>query len=90
MSTPPGLFDAKVSLFFSFKQLYNYKQQLIIIIRKQLLVRLEEAHAVKVLDCDIVVSEFKLRSSYYVHFWTYTLGKGMNPLISLAMGYYYH
>ncbi len=33
------------------------------------------------LDCDIVVSEFKLQSCYYIHFRTNTLGKGMNPLI---------
>ena len=26
-----------------------------------------------VLDCDIVVSGFKLQSCYYVHFWTNTL-----------------
>ena len=34
------------------------------------------------LDCDIVVSELQLR---YVHFRTYTLGTGMNPLIPPAM-----
>ena len=27
----------------------------------------------KVLNCDIVVSEFELQSCYYGHFWTYTL-----------------
>ena len=41
---------------------------------------------VKVLDYGIVVSEFKLQSHYYIHFWTNTLGKGMNPLILPAMG----
>ena len=30
-----------------------------------------------VLDCDIIVIEFKLQSLYYVHFWTTTFGKGM-------------
>ena len=39
------------------------------------------ALVVKVLDCRIVVSEFKLQSRYYVHFWTNTLGKGMNLFI---------
>ena len=34
---------------------------------------------VKELDCAIVVSEFKLQSCYYVHFWTNALGKGINP-----------
>ena len=34
----------------------------------------------------IVVSEFELQSLYYVHFWTNTLGKGMNPLIHPARG----
>ena len=40
----------------------------------------------KVMDCGIVVSEFVLQSRYYVHFQVDTLGKGMNPLILLAMG----
>ena len=31
-------------------------------------------------------SEFELQSCYYVHFWTNTLGKGKNLLISPAMG----
>ena len=30
---------------------------------------------VKVMDCEIVVSEFKLQSRYYVHFRANTLGK---------------
>ena len=34
-----------------------------------------------VLDCGIVVSGFELQSRYYVHFWIYTLGKGMKLLI---------
>ena len=42
---------------------------------------------VKSLDCRIVVSEFELQSRYYVHFWTNTFGKGMNPLILPSMGY---
>ena len=41
---------------------------------------------VKAMDCEIVVSKFKLQSGYYVHFWTNTLGKGMNPFILPAMG----
>ena len=41
---------------------------------------------VKVMDCGIVVSELVFQSRYYVHFWTNTLGKGMNPLILPAMG----
>ena len=39
-----------------------------------------------VLDCDIVVSEFELRSCYYVYFRTNTRGKGMNHLNPTAMG----
>ena len=39
-----------------------------------------------VLDCDIVVSDLKLQSSYYVNFKTNTLGKGMNPLILPGVG----
>ena len=30
------------------------------------------------LDSDIVVGEFDLQSSYYVHFWTSSLGKGID------------
>ena len=42
---------------------------------------------VKMIDCKIVVSKFKLQLRYYVHFWANTLGKGMmNPLILPAMG----
>ena len=41
---------------------------------------------VKAMDCEIVVSEFKLQSRYYVHFRANTLGKVMNPLILPAMG----
>ena len=39
---------------------------------------------VKVLNCGIIASKFKLRSCYYVHFWT--LEKRMNPFILPAMG----
>ena len=41
---------------------------------------------VKAMDCEIVVSKFKLQSRYYIHFRTNTLGKSMNPLILPAMG----
>ena len=40
---------------------------------------------VKALDCGIIVSMFELQLRYYVHFWTNTLGKGMNTLILPAM-----
>ena len=39
----------------------------------------------KVLDCGRVVNEFELQTRYYVHFWTKTLWKNMNPLIPPAM-----
>ena len=38
---------------------------------------------VKVLGCGIVVSEFELKSRYYVHFRTNTIWKGINHLILL-------
>ena len=38
---------------------------------------------VNVLDCELVVNEFKIQSRYDVHFRTNTRGKGMNPLIQL-------
>ena len=41
---------------------------------------------VKAMDCEIVVGEFRLQSSYCIHFQINTLGKGINPLILLAMG----
>ena len=40
---------------------------------------------VKAMDCEIMVSVFVLQSCYYFHFWTNTLGKGMNLLILPAM-----
>ena len=45
------------------------------------------AHSVmvKAMDCRIVVRGFELHSHYYIDFWTNTLGKGINPLILLAM-----
>ena len=41
---------------------------------------------VKALNCRMVVSEFELQLSYYVHFRTNALGKGLNPIILLVMG----
>ena len=41
---------------------------------------------VKAMDSGIVVREFVLQLHYYIHFQANTLGKGMNPLILLAMG----
>ena len=38
-----------------------------------------------VLNYDIVVSEFELKSRYYIHFWSNTFGQGMNTLIPPAM-----
>ena len=40
----------------------------------------------KVLDCDFIVSEFELQFGYLVLFLTYTLGKGMKPLIPSSYG----
>ncbi len=37
-------------------------------------------------DCDIVVSEFKLQLRYYVHFRTNTLEKSMNTVIPRDIG----
>ena len=37
-----------------------------------------------VLDCYIVVSEFKLKLCYYIYFQSNTLGNGMNSLLPLA------
>ena len=39
------------------------------------------------LDCDIIVSEFKLQPYSYIHFQTYALEKGMNYLIPSAKGW---
>ena len=39
-----------------------------------------------IFDCDIGVSEFKPHSHYYIHFWTNTLGKAMNPHIPSVIG----
>ena len=40
----------------------------------------------KVLDYNIIVSEFKLPSCYYIYFWTNTLGKGIEPPYSSCYG----
>ena len=40
-----------------------------------------------VLDCDIVVSEFELQSSYYAHYQINTLGKDMISFIPIGMGW---
>ena len=39
-----------------------------------------------ILDCDIVVSEFELKSRYYVHFRFDTFRKGMNPIYCFSYG----
>ena len=39
------------------------------------------------LDCDIVISEFKLQSRYYIHFRSNTLGKGMNRFSAFWLGH---
>ena len=45
----------------------------------------------KELDCSLKVSEFKLHSRYYIHFWTNTLGNSMNPLVlTTAIGKIVH
>ena len=36
----------------------------------------------KVLDWNLKITKLKFQPHYYVHFWTNTLGKGMNPLSS--------
>ena len=41
----------------------------------------------KLLTSDIELNKFVLQSRYYVRFWTNTLGKGMSPLWSSAMGF---
>ena len=40
----------------------------------------------KEFNCSLEVSEFELKSLYYVHFRTDNLGKGMNLLSLPAMG----
>ena len=39
----------------------------------------------KVLDNYLEENEFKLQSHCYIHFWTNTVGKAINPLNLLAM-----
>ena len=40
----------------------------------------------KTMDCGFVVSDFVLKSRYYVHFRPNTIGKGMHPLILPVKG----
>ena len=39
----------------------------------------------KTLDSEIAVNEFEFQLSYYVHFWTNTFEKDMDPFILAAM-----
>ena len=45
---------------------------------------------VKMVDCNIVVSEFETHSRYYVLFPTNTIGKDMNTFIPPATGWIVH
>ena len=54
----------------------TYKHTMITVLR----VVVPHGVVAKMLDCFVVVSEFKLQSCYYIHFWTNNVGKGMNPL----------
>ena len=38
------------------------------------------------LNCNIIVSKFKLQSHYYIHFYANIIGKGMNLFILQIMG----
>ena len=40
----------------------------------------------KVLNCNLIVSKFKLKSFNCIYIWTNTLGKGINLIILRAMG----
>ena len=39
-----------------------------------------------IIDCNLIVNEFKLKSHYYIHFWTYTFPKGKVKLVTLVEG----
>ena len=41
---------------------------------------------VNMLDCNIVVSEFEFKLRYYIHFWTNTLKKDIEPPYPPSMG----
>ena len=48
---------------------------------------LEEGHSsvvANVLDWNVIITEFKPHSGYYVHFRIDTLGKRMNPLMLMV------
>ena len=38
------------------------------------------------LDCDLEVTAFEHKSSYYIHFRTYTLGNDVKSLVPTTMG----
>ena len=40
-----------------------------------------------VLDCDTIVSKFKLQSHYYVHLQTKSLGEKYDPLLMNPLSY---
>ena len=57
---------------------------MMMIIKKKML-RKPRIVVTKVVDCKILECEFELYSDIYIHFWTNTLGKGMNIFIPLKM-----
>ena len=66
--------------------LYEYKSELVLVKFSFTFTMSPSSEVVNVLNCKIVVSEFELKSRYYIHFRANTLGKDMNLLIPPAMG----
>ena len=79
--------DIHIRLFMF---VYTYTHVYIIIVFHQLQIYMyggcPRGTMVKAMDSRIVVSEFEHQLCYYVHFWTNTFGKGMNPLFLPTMG----
>ena len=47
------------------------------------------SEVVNVLDCDTIVSEFKLQLFCCIHFWENTLKKGVNICNIMAKGFHF-
>ena len=70
-----------MNILCTFRKLLSLISNIAILLSNVLKVRIPSGRVASMLDCNIVASEFKFQSCFYVHFWTNTLGKGINFLI---------
>ena len=74
-----------MNFFFALSSDIKYSYLMQIICKQIYLMVIPHGVVANVLNYDLV-SKFKLKSCYYFHFYTITLGKGMNQLFLSVMG----